>query len=217
MKLFFGKKEEKVIKLFTKHLEKVEEGVSLLNNLVESYLETDMKKSEEILERISKTESEADDLRRKTESEMYGGAFLPNFRGELLELVESVDKVMNKIQSVSEIIVFQKPKIPDEFKESFLKQIQMVKKTYKYLKKSIESVFENIEESGGFIQKVEEMEHKEDIIEKEILKSLFTMKNLNLADKLQLKELFMQIGDIADRAEDASDKVEIIILKRSIK
>lgn len=217
MKLFFGKKEEKVIKLFTKHLEKVEEGISLLNNLVESYLETDMKKSEEILERVSKTESEADDLRRKTESEMYGGAFLPNFRGELLELVEAVDKVMNKIQSVAEIIVFQKPKIPDEFKESFLKQIQMVKKTYKYLKKSIESVFENLEESGEFVQKVEEMEHKEDIIEKEILKSLFTMKNLNLADKLQLKELFIQIGDIADRAEDASDKVEIIILKRSIK
>jgi len=119
MKLFFGKKEEKVIKLFSKHLEKVEEGVNLLTELIELYVTNDIEKSIELSKQISNIESEADTLRRKTESEMYQGAFLPNFRGELLELIEAVDKVMNKTQTVSEILVFQKPKIPEDFKEDF--------------------------------------------------------------------------------------------------
>lgn len=217
MKLFFGKKEEKVIKLFSKHLEKVEEGVNLLTELIELYVTNDMEKSVELSKQISNIESEADSLRRKTESEMYQGAFLPNFRGELLELIEAVDKVMNKTQTVSEILIFQKPKIPENFKPDFLEQSRLVKKTYKSLKKSIENVFENIEKSSEYIQKVELQEHEEDILEKDLIRRLFEIDSLELSEKLQLKDLFLQIGDIADRAEDASDKLEIIVLKRNIK
>ncbi|PNR94592.1 TIGR00153 family protein [Petrotoga sp. 9PWA.NaAc.5.4] len=217
MKLFFGKKEEKIIDLFSKHLSKIEEGLSSFEEMVVSYLNNDKEKTKETLEKISEIESEADSLRRKTESVMYEGAFLPNFRGDLLGLIEAADKVMNKIQSVSEILEFQKPNIPEEFKEDFLGQIQLVKKSYKFLKKSIESLFENIEKGHEFVKKVEEYEHKEDILEKALIKKLFDMEKLQLAEKIQLKDLFLQIGDIADRAEDASDRVEIIILKRNIK
>ena len=35
---------------------------------------------------------------------------------------------MNKIQSVSESLDFQRPKIPEEFKEDILKQNQYVRK-----------------------------------------------------------------------------------------
>jgi len=93
----------------------------------------------------------------------------------------------------------------------------LVKKTYKFLKKSIENVFENIEKSSEYIQKVELHEHEEDILEKDLIRRLFEIDSLELSEKLQLKDLFLQIGDIADRAEDASDKLEIIVLKRNIK
>ncbi|KUK81870.1 MAG: Uncharacterized protein XD96_1012, partial [Petrotoga mobilis] len=93
----------------------------------------------------------------------------------------------------------------------------LVKKTYKSLKKSIENVFENIEKSSEYIQKVELHEHEEDVLEKDLIRRLFEIDNLELSEKLQLKDLFLQIGDIADRAEDASDKLEIIVLKRNIK
>jgi hypothetical protein len=93
----------------------------------------------------------------------------------------------------------------------------LVKKTYKSLKKSIENVFENIEKSSEYIQKVEVQEHEEDILEKDLIRRLFEIDSLELSEKLQLKDLFLQIGDIADRAEDASDKLEIIVLKRNIK
>ncbi|MDY6896283.1 MAG: DUF47 family protein, partial [Thermotogota bacterium] len=78
-------------------------------------------------------------------------------------------------------------------------------------------VFENIEKSSEYIQKVELHEHEEDILEKDLIRRLFEIDNLELSEKLQLKDLFLQIGDIADRAEDASDKLEIIVLKRNIK
>lgn len=44
--------------------------------------------------------------------EMYSGAFLPNFRGDLLGLIESVDKVANKAEYVADLIVLQNQKFP---------------------------------------------------------------------------------------------------------
>jgi predicted phosphate transport protein (TIGR00153 family) len=217
MQLFVGKKEEKVKDLVFKHLDKIQEGLDVFQEILELYLNDQYDEMREKVQKVSLFENQADILRRKTISVMYEGAFLPNLRGELLALIESVDKVMNKVQSVAESLDFQRPKIPEEFKEEILKQNQYVKETYKYLRSSIESLFLNIEKTNEDILKVEESEHKEDILEKDMIKKLFSMDNLDLAQKLELRDLFSQIGDIADRAEDASDKVAIIVLKRKVK
>ncbi|CEP79117.1 MAG: TIGR00153 family protein [Defluviitoga tunisiensis] len=217
MRLFVGKKEEKVKDLVFKHLDKIQEGLDVFQEVLELYLTNQYEEMMEKVQKVSLLENQADILRRKSISVMYEGAFLPNLRGELLALIESVDKVMNKIQSVSESLDFQRPKIPEEFKEDILKQNQYVRETYKHLKSSIESLFLNIEKTNEDILKVEEFEHKEDVLEKSMIKKLFSMGNLELAEKLELRDIFSQIGDIADRAEDASDRVSVIVLKRKVK
>jgi predicted phosphate transport protein (TIGR00153 family) len=145
MRLFVGKKEEKVKDLVFKHLDKIQEGLDVFQEVLELYLTNQYEEMMEKVQKVSLLENQADILRRKSISVMYEGAFLPNLRGELLALIESVDKVMNKIQSVSESLDFQRPKIPEEFKEDILKQNQYVRETYKHLKSSIESLFLNIE------------------------------------------------------------------------
>ena len=191
--------------------------MDVFQEVIELYLADQLDEMKEKVQKVSLFENQADILRRKTISVMYEGAFLPNLRGELLALIESVDKVMNKVQSVAECIDFQRPKIPEEFREDLLKQNHLVRETYKYLKKAVETLFLNIEETNSYILKVEELEHKEDILEKDMIKKLFSLDYLGLAEKLELRDLFSQIGDIADRAEDASDMVAVIVLKRRVK
>lgn len=213
MKFFFGKKEEHIIEMFKKHLDLVDEGIKLLTELAETYMEG--KCIEELTEKVRAKEQEADLLRRDVETIMYKGAFLPNFRGDLLGIIESVDKVINKAETVADIFYIQKPSIPEDFKIEVIKQMGKVDQTYLALREAIKQMFENVEKVPELIKKVEVYEHEEDVVEKGLIKKIFE-SNIGLAEKMQLKDLILNIGDIADRAEDSSDRVEIVMLKRSI-
>lgn len=214
MKLFFGKKEKKIINMFKDHLEKVEEGIELLDDLVHAYIKKENFK--QLCEKISQIENQADILRRDIEKEMYNGGFLPNFRGDLLGIIENVDKVMNKTESVSDIFYYEGPFIPEELAEEFVKLSEEIIKTYKNLKSAIEFIFDNIDNASEIIKKVETSEHNADIHEKNIKETVFKM-NLALSQKLHIKQVCENMGDIADRAENTSDRLNILLMKRNIK
>jgi predicted phosphate transport protein (TIGR00153 family) len=214
MKLFFGKKENNIITMFGKHLDKVEEGIELLDDVIKDYMKSNNYR--ELCEKIDSIENQADVLRRGIEKEMYKGGFLPNFRGDLLGIIESVDKVMNKTESVSDIFYYETPYIPEELKDEFIKLSEEVITTYKHLKTAIESIFDNIDDASEIIKEVEKSEHNADIHEKNIKEIVFKM-NLALSQKLHIKQICENMGDIADRAENTSDRLNILLMKRNIK
>jgi predicted phosphate transport protein (TIGR00153 family) len=214
MKLFFGKKENKIITMFREHLDKVEEGIGLLDDMIKDYMKSNNCK--QFCEKIDSIENQADVLRRGIEKEMYKGGFLPNFRGDLLGIIESVDKVMNKTESVSDIFYYETPYIPEELKDEFIKLSEEVITTYKHLKTAIESIFDNIDDASEIIKEVEKSEHEADIHEKNIKEIVFKM-NLALSQKMHIKQICENMGDIADRAENTSDRLNILLMKRNIK
>jgi hypothetical protein len=214
MKLFFGKKENNIITMFRKHLDKVEEGIELLDDVIKDYMKSNNYR--ELCEKIDSIENQADVLRRGIEKEMYKGGFLPNFRGDLLGIIESVDKVMNKTESVSDIFYYETPYIPEELKDEFIKLSEEVITTYKHLKTAIESIFDNIDDASEIIKEVEKSEHNADIHEKNIKEIVFKM-NLALSQKMHIKQICENMGDIADRAENTSDRLNILLMKRNIK
>jgi hypothetical protein len=200
--------------MFRKHLDKVEEGIELLDDVIKDYMKSNNYR--ELCEKIDSIENQADVLRRGIEKEMYKGGFLPNFRGDLLGIIESVDKVMNKTESVSDIFYYETPYIPEELKDEFIKLSEEVITTYKHLKTAIESIFDNIDDASEIIKEVEKSEHNADIHEKNIKEIVFKM-NLALSQKLHIKQICENMGDIADRAENTSDRLNILLMKRNIK
>jgi len=210
----FGKKEEKIIELIKNHLDLVEKTIESLRDYLEMYF-SDGEKATVIYEKIQTLESDADRIRRKVETDMYSGAFLPNFRGDLLGLIESVDKIANKAEFVADLIELQHPVIPNELKDGVLRQIDLSLETFRMLKRSIEFLFEDLQKAGEYVILTEKREHEEDEVERGNIKKLFEL-DIERCAKLELKEIIRSIGDIADRAEDSSDRVEIIILKRRV-
>jgi predicted phosphate transport protein (TIGR00153 family) len=211
---FFGKKEEQIIKRFKDHLHAVEKTVERFRDFMNSYLDGD-EKSEELAKEVMDLETEADHIRRETETLMYSGAFLPNFRGDLLGLIESVDVIADRAETVVRLIDLQKTEFPEEIKEGVKKQSVIVLNTYKALKNAIEMMFEDMEESAKYVSETERLEHEEDELEWDLIRKLFSL-DIDRAKKLELRELITLIGDIADLSEDSSDRVEIILLKRRV-
>ncbi len=210
----FGKKEERIIELIKNHLDLVERTIESLRDYLNMYF-SDGEKATVIYGRIQTLESDADRVRRKVETDMYSGAFLPNFRGDLLGLIESVDKIANKAEFVADLIELQHPVIPDELKDGILRQIDLSLETFRMLKRSIEYLFEDLQKAGEYVILTEKREHEEDEVERGNIKKLFEL-DIERCAKLEIKEIIRSIGDIADRAEDSSDRVEIIILKRRV-
>ena len=198
--------------LFLKHGEKVEETLHQLRVFIEGYME-DPDGVSNVYQKVCELESEADRLRRETEKRIYEGAFLPNFRGDLAELMELVDKIANKAEYVADLFSLQKPKIPEELKSYLLKQLEISLKAFRSLRKAIENLFEDLDKVESYVLEVEKFEHEEDVVEKEALKKLFDME-IGRCEKIELKEIMRSIGDIADRAEDASDRILVIVAKR---
>ncbi len=210
MSLLFGKKENEVMDLFFKHLRKVKETIETTYKLLESPKE----QRKEITEKVRKLETEADSVRRDAETMMYSGAFLAQSRGDMLGLIEAIDRISNKAEFVSDLIYLQDLILPKELVEEYKEEYRFSLKAYEALQMAAENLFEDIEKTKELVLQVEKWENSGDHVERQLIKDIFKM-DIDLAWKSQLRELALQIGDIADRSEDASDRIEIIILKTS--
>lgn len=212
---FFGKKELRIIQLFEDHMVAVENTVNALINLLKEF-EKDPKSIVKTVEAVRQNESDADMKRRKMETEMYLGAFLPNFRGDLLGIAESIDVVANKAESTADLIELQNIEIPDFMLPKLVTLSEKSLDTFLSVKNAAKAIFKDMEVANTYIQTTEGLEHESDLVEKEIIRELFRKEAIELAHKMQLEKLVKKIADIADQAENVSDRLQIVIFKRRI-
>lgn len=211
-----GKKELEIVNLVREHLEKVSTTLVSLKNLLEAYLSQQFDRITELAEEVREFEHEADVVRRKVENIMYSGAFLPNFRGDLLGIIEAADKVANKAEYVADLLEIERPYIPDSLNEEIKTLLDRSIETYDALKQAIEYLFIDLNRVMEFVDATEVKEHQVDGIERDLLRKIFSLQDISHGQKMHLKDLIRSLADIADRAEDCSDRVQIVSLKRRV-
>ena len=173
--LFVGRKEQEIIEHFKKHIKAVEETLDSLEQLLETYKKGDSDDLEKVNDIIHEKESEADKIRRDMETEMYRGAFLPNFRGDFLGLVENFDRIANRAEGIADHIILTKIVIPDEIINDLIDQFKMSLKTYRSLKDGAEMLFEDLEQAAELVLRTEKLEHDEDSFERNLIKKVYSM------------------------------------------
>ncbi len=214
MSISFGKRENQVIENILQHFKLIIDGTKILKDFVESYFLED-KISEELFSKIAGIEKKGDNIRRSVILDLYRGSFLPELREGFHSLVEKNDRTLNKIETVSKIISFQKPVIIPELKKDITNQLDCVVRSAEALNGAVEFLFEDMDRVNEFILLVERIEHEEDELEAEMIKKLFSTE-LPLERKIETKEVIVNIGDITDIIEDTSDILEVILLKMSL-
>ena len=211
-------KRESVVEQYSKeHVELVYECLNQLRILMEYYYKNDFEFIDKKVEEISKLEHDADDIRRKMEIEFFKGAFLPFDREDRIILAEDVDSVADIIQETAFGICLARINFPSGYKEDFQELMVSIYETVTALKKCIELLDEDLGEALTKAHEVERLEDAVDKIERKILKRLYiSYKNqeINILTQIELKSTVLRLGNIADRAENASDRVPIIVAKR---
>lgn len=211
------KKESKVEEYSKVHVEMVYECLNQLKILMKNYYINDYKSIDKTVEEISRLEHEADEIRRKMEIEFFKGAFLPFDREDRIVLAEAVDSVADMTQETGYGICLSRVHFPDKFTDNFSDLTNSVYVTVSALKKCIELLDEDLGEALTMAHEVERLEDDVDKIERKILKKLYeSYKNeeIDILTHIELKSTVLRLGNIADRAENASDRVPIIVAKR---
>ena len=216
MKKFFGKETE-VEKLSKLHVELVYQSVYKLIDVMEHYYKHDFDSMEDEVNEITRIEKEADDIRRKMEIEFFKGAFLPFDREDRINLAEQVDSVADAVQSTAYSISLGKITFPESFREDFIELVKASCDTVALLRDCIKMLDVDLGAALSKTHDIEEKEDEGDVVERRIISRLYEAyrsEEISILKFMELKNIAEKIGNIADRAEDASDRVPIIVAKR---
>ena len=164
--------------------------------------------------KVRKKESKCDEYRRMIEYQLFAGSLMPGARGDIFALLEELDKVPNKFEDVANFITLISPEVPLDLHDDIEEIILLTEKCVHNLTLAARQLFRNMKKAHEQAKTVEEIETEIDKLERRLIRRIFQLENISHGQKMMLRELVMQICGISDRAENASDKIEITAIKR---
>jgi predicted phosphate transport protein (TIGR00153 family) len=209
------KKEKSIIDKIQAYLDQVDTCRKRFRVCIEKLLlEPDNEENQAILEEVHRAESKADDLRRNIELELYKRALIPESRGDVLGLLETMDAIPGMFQSLCYQFLLERIVIPEQFRERYLHLVDVNLKSYDLVRQAMLGLFYQ-KEVRELTDLVDAVESDSDRIERDLIRDIFSSK-LDKADKILLKEIVINTGDISDRAEIVKDRLILAIVKRKI-
>jgi predicted phosphate transport protein (TIGR00153 family) len=163
---------------------------------------------------IHKKEKEADIIRREILKKIETGAFMPSMRSELLNLIERVDSVANKCECVGDYYSLFRPDFSDNELSQLIEIAEMSKEAFRVLHEAYNDLFDDFSLVIPLCQKIEYLEEKIDRIEWKLQTEVF--KDKDIAMNILKKDFIMSLCNISDRIEDASDMLEVMVVRRKI-
>ena len=171
------------------------------------------------VEQTHKEESRADDLRVKIELELYGKALLPEGRGDILGVLEAVDRLLGDAEWALFELQLQKVELPDQLQPTFARLIDVVCKCCAAVALGIEVLFVgngDPKDVREVTEKIDAIESESDYLERTLIREIFELEGLTTGDKLLLKGVVLLLGRITDRAEHVGTRITVVSVKRRV-
>ncbi len=209
------KKEKSIIDKIETYLDQVDRCRNRFRLCIEKLiLEPENQENQAILEEVHRSESKADDLRRSIELQLYERALIPESRGDVLGLLETLDAIPGMFQSLCYQLLLEKIVFPEQFRDRYLHLVEVNLKSYDLVREAVLGLFYS-KDVKAQTDLVDAVESDSDHIERDLIRDIFSSK-LDKADKILLKEIVINTGDISDQAETVKDRLILAILKRKI-
>ena len=212
--MLFWKKERQVRESVEEYLQTTEQCLQTFVKAFEEFFTAGLtERFRQFVDKTHELEHAADERRREIETRMYDKALIPESRGDILEMLEAIDLVPNRAESILYQIWTQGMSVPSEYVEDFQRLIQANVESHWVLCTAMRDLFRSARDVAVGAQRVSDKEQQADQIERRLIKAVFDSA-MDKTDKILLKELILHIGSISDRAENASDRLRIVAVKR---
>lgn len=211
------RKQKDIEQKLEEYLDHWQQCIDYLQRGMETYLaEGPGEQIDYFYTRVDRSESRGDELRRIVETELYEKALLPEARGDILRILDALDKVINRAESVIRTVVIERLELEPWMRPSVTRLVEFVVEACNVLHEAARHLLRGEDVPvPALTHRVEEAESRADHLEEDILGRIFA-SDVDLARKLQLKDFVRRIGTIADLAESASDRMHIVSIKRRV-
>lgn len=167
------------------------------------------------LNQESDIEGKADNLRRNIEMELYAQTLIPDLRGDVLRLLEDMDKLINMYEGNLHRISIQQPDVPEQFHAGYLELTGTAVTCVELVVMAARSFFRDINSVRDHNAKVIFHETEADKLSSKLQRAIFT-SDLSLERKMHLRYFVERIDDLANAAEDVADTLAIYAIKRRV-
>lgn len=206
-----------------KHMDKCCECIAELPKFFRAVAERDFARAEEIQNRISDLEVEADELKQELRMNLPNTLFMPMPREQILDLVRQQDKIANTAKDIAGIMTGRKAEIPEPIAEFFITFVERANEAAIQAQTAINELDELLETGfrGGQITRVNNMisdlddiEHDTDVIERQLRHALFTIeKDYHPLDMMFLYRVIDWIGKLADVSQRVGARLQLLMAR----
>lgn len=214
---FLFKKQIALEGLLNEYLHAVETAQESFFHAMETYFETGKccPDFEFLVGETHKAESKGDDIQERITGLLLKKALIPEFRGDILTLLESMDEVPDQFDRVLYNILVQKILLQDAIKIDLKDLVTVSMEVCTLMVSSVHNLFEQKDETGKILTKADRLESQGDYIERRIISRIFE-SDWDPLQKILLRDLTSTLGDIADHAVHVCRQVNLITIKRRV-
>jgi len=162
---------------------------------------------------VHRFENLADDARREIEVLMYSQALFPESRGDVLGLIETVDRVANHAESAIRMVLNEHIDLPTMWTPQILQLIDTCHRCVGLTVDAVRRLFRNVTQAAVGIGRIDELERQADHLEAALIEDIFS-SDMDGWKKLHLRDWIHHVSGICDRAQVVGDRIRVIVAKR---
>ena len=196
-------------------LDAVSQGALVFKEAIKQYLESEKEKFEDNLATIRNLENRADNLRRRIESHLYAHSLIPEYRGDVLGLLESMDNVVDTAKGTLSHFSIESPDIHMKLIKDFLELSDKAALAAESIVLAARAFFRDVKAVSDHLHKVYFYEKEADKIAERLKRLVFSLE-VELSNKMQLANFVQHVDFLADRAEAVADRLSIYAIKREV-
>jgi len=214
MGLLFRNTNQLIIEL-DRFISVIDDSALVFKEGVINYLNNDFEQFKRNIELITTLEDRADQIKRSIESDLYKNSLIPEYRGDVLNLIDKLDDIADASKENLYQFDVEVPKIPLEMKDDYIQLTNASLLSVKEVLPAVRDFFHQSDDLKSKIEKVYVYEKEVDNIAYRLKRKLFKdTKVLKFSEKIHLRYFALHIQQLSDIAKKIADILNVLIMKR---
>ena len=163
-------------------------------------------------ETVVKVENAADELKKDIEGKLYTQMLIPESRGDVLNIIETMDRIVNGTKYIIKNLSIERPEIPENIIVGIKELSEPVCKAVESLVFSARAYFSDVNAIKNYLHLVKHYEKEADVISEKIKRNIFAL-DVYLSNKLQMRDIVSKIDSLADMSLNVADLITIAAIK----
>lgn len=194
--------------------DKIDLGILNFTKGANNYINGNSSEFDQNLKTINILEQDADTIKRRIENDFYLHSLMPNYSSDILNLIESVDDIIDMSRDVLNQFEVETPHMPESIKKDYLELVSLAAKSAENVIPAARIFFTSPDEVKDKIQKVLFYNRETDTLSNNIKRKIFQeFESLRLSEKIHLRYFALHIEQVSDAAKDVAHQLSSLVIK----